>query len=61
MKQLIKLSDKAAQRIKEILSNDTTSLGVRIGVKAEDVLACLMLWNMPKNQNLMMNSLRKKG
>jgi len=34
MKQLIKLSDKAAQRIKEILSNDTTSLGVRIGVKS---------------------------
>tara|TARA_A100001011_G_scaffold395421_2_gene490381 strand:- start:2311 stop:2640 length:330 start_codon:yes stop_codon:yes gene_type:complete len=34
MKQLIKLSDKAAQKIKQILSKDTTSLGVRIGVKS---------------------------
>ena len=34
MSQIIKLSDKAADRIKSILSNDKTSLGVRIGVKS---------------------------
>jgi len=33
MKQVITLSDKAAQRIKEILSKDQSSSGVRIGVK----------------------------
>ena len=34
MKQLITLSDNAASRIKEILSNDETkSIGVRVGVK----------------------------
>ena len=35
MKQLITLSDNAASRIKEILSNDETkSIGVRVGVKS---------------------------
>ena len=34
MKQIIKLSDKAAGRKKEILSKDQKSLGVRIGVKS---------------------------
>ena len=34
MKQIIKLSDKAAIRIKEILSNDENSVGVRIAVKS---------------------------
>ena len=34
MTQLIKLSDKAADRIKEILSENKDSLGVRIGVKS---------------------------
>ncbi len=34
MKQIIKLSDKAAIRIKEILAQDEKSLGVRIGVKS---------------------------
>jgi len=35
MKQLITLSDNAASRIKEILSNDETkSLGVSVGVKS---------------------------
>ena len=33
MKQVITLSDNAANRIKEIISNDKTkSLGVRVGV-----------------------------
>ena len=34
MKQIITLSDKAASRIKEVLSKDEKSLGVRIGVKS---------------------------
>ena len=34
MNQIIKLSNKAAGRIKEILANDEKSLGVRIGVKS---------------------------
>ena len=34
MKQIITLSDKAAIRIKEVLSKDEKSLGVRIGVKS---------------------------
>ena len=35
MKQVITLSDNAANRIKEIMSNDETkSVGVRIGVKS---------------------------
>ena len=35
MKQVITLSDKAANRIKEIISNDETkSVGVRVGVKS---------------------------
>ena len=35
MKQVIKLTDKAAQRIKEIMSQDQSkSLGVRVGVKS---------------------------
>ena len=35
MKQVITLSDNAANRIKEIISNDKTkSVGVRVGVKS---------------------------
>ena len=34
MTQVIKLSDKAADRIKEIVSENKDSLGVRIGVKS---------------------------
>ena len=35
MKQVITLSDNAASRIKEIMSNDETkSIGVRVGVKS---------------------------
>ena len=34
MKQIIKLSNKAAGRIKEILAKDEKSFGVRIGVKS---------------------------
>tara|TARA_Y100000590_G_scaffold243838_1_gene274096 strand:+ start:1368 stop:1700 length:333 start_codon:yes stop_codon:yes gene_type:complete len=33
-KQIISLSENAANRIKEIMSNDKNSLGVRVGVKS---------------------------
>ena len=34
MTQIISLSDRAAERIREIMSKDQTSLGVRVGVKS---------------------------
>ena len=34
MTQIISLSDRAAERIKEIMSKDQNSLGVRVGVKS---------------------------
>ena len=34
MTQIISLSDRAAERIKEIMSKDQKSLGVRVGVKS---------------------------
>ena len=34
MTQIISLSDRAAERIKEIISKDQKSLGVRVGVKS---------------------------
>jgi len=33
-KQIISLSENAANRIKEIMTNDNNSLGVRVGVKS---------------------------
>ena len=43
MKQIIKLSDKAATRIKEVLSKDEKSLGVlELVLKVEDALGCHM-------------------
>ena len=34
MTQIISLSDRAAERLKEIMSKDQKSLGVRVGVKS---------------------------
>ena len=34
MTQIITLSDRAAERIKEIMSKDNSSFGVRVGVKS---------------------------
>ena len=49
MTQIIKLSDNAADRIKEIMSSaDNSTIGVRVGVESEDVQECLTLWNMQK-------------
>ena len=56
MNPIIKLSDNAAQRIKEIMSNaEKDSLGVRVSVKAGGcVQVCLTLWNILKKLILMM-------
>ena len=43
MSPIIKLSDNAASRIKEIMSGvESNSIGVRVAVKSGVVLACLM-------------------
>ena len=49
MNPIIKLSDNAAIRIKEIMSNaEKNSLGVRVSVKTVVAQVCLMSWNILK-------------
>ena len=58
-KQVISLSDQAANRIKEIMSSaENGSIGVRVGVKSGDAQECLILWNTQKKLILMMRLLR---
>ena len=48
-KQVISLSDQAADRIKEIMSSaDNDSIGVRVGVKSGGAQECLILWNIQR-------------
>jgi len=55
MNPIIKLSDNAAQRIKEIMSNaEKDSLGVRVSVKAGGCAGMSYLWNILKKLILMM-------
>ena len=53
MKQVITLSDRAANRIKEILSKDQNSSGVRIGVKSGGCagMSYVMEYTKDKNSN----------
>ena len=51
MTQVIKLSDKAADRIKEILSENKDSLGVRIGVKSGGCAGMSYIMEYAKNSN----------
>ena len=53
MKQVITLSDRAANRIKEILSKDQNSTGVRIGVKSGGCagMSDVMEYAKDKNSN----------
>ena len=51
MTQVIKLSDKAADRIKEILSENKDSLGVRIGVKSGGCAGMSYIMEYAKNLN----------
>ena len=51
MKQVITLSDRAANRIKEILSKDQNSSGVRIGVKSGGCAGMSYVMEYAKNAN----------
>ena len=51
MTQVIKLSDNAANRIKEIMSSaDNSTIGVRVELNLVVVQECLILWSMQKNK-----------
>ena len=52
MKQIITLSDSAAERIKQIMSSDkTNSVGVRIGVKSGGCAGMSYVMEYTKNTN----------
>jgi len=51
MKQVITLSDRAAKRIKEILSKDQSSSGVRIGVKSGGCAGMSYIMEYAKDKN----------
>ena len=51
MKQIITLSEKAANRIKEILSKDQKSSGVRIGVKSGGCAGMSYIMEYAKEKN----------
>ena len=50
MTQIISLSDRAAERIKEIMSKDQQSLGVRVGVKSGGCSGLSYELNFDKNK-----------
>ena len=54
MTQIISLSDRAAERIKEIMSKDQKSLGVRVGVKSGGCAGMAYIMEYAKEKNLMM-------
>ena len=61
MKQVITLSEKAAQRIKEILSKDQSSSGVRIGVKTGGCAGMSYVMEYAKDKNLNDELIEDKG
>ena len=61
MKQVITLSEKAAQRIKEILSKDQSSSGVRIGVKTGGCAGMSYVMEYAKNKNPSDELIEDKG
>ena len=61
MSQIIKLSDKAANRIKSILSNDKSSLGVRIGVKSGGCAGMSYVMEYTKETNPNDEVIEEKG
>ena len=61
MSQIIKLSDKAADRIKSILSNDKSSLGVRIGVKSGGCAGMSYVMEYAKSENPNDEMIEEKG
>ena len=61
MTQVIKLSDKAADRIKEILSENKDSLGVRIGVKSGGCAGMSYIMEYAKENNPTDEIIEDKG
>mgnify|MGYP001165010335 FL=1 len=61
MKQVITLSDKAAKRIKEILSKDQSSSGVRIGVKSGGCAGMSYVMEYAKGKNSSDELIEDKG
>ena len=61
MTQVIKLSDKAATRIKEILSKDKNSTGVRIGVKSGGCAGMTYIMEYAKNHQPNDELIEEKG
>ena len=62
MKQVITLSDNAANRIKEIISNDETkSVGVRVGVKSGGCAGMSYVMEYAKSSNSSDEIIEDKG
>ena len=62
MKQVITLSDNAANRIKEIMSNDETkSVGVRVGVKSGGCAGMSYIMEYAKEINPTDEIIEEKG
>ena len=61
MKQVITLSDRAANRIKEILSKDQNSSGVRIGVKSGGCVGMSYVMEYAKDKNSNDELIEDKG
>ena len=60
-KQIITLSDKAAERVKEIINQAKEPIiGVRVGELLEAAQECLMLWSMQKKLTQTMKLLKIK-
>ena len=61
MKQLITLSNNAANRIKEIMSKDHNSIGVRIGVKSGGCAGMSYIMEYAKENNPTDEIIEDKG
>ena len=62
MKQIIKLSDSAAERIKQIMSSDkNNSIGVRVGVKSGGCAGMSYVMEYAKSSNSKDEVIEDKG
>ena len=61
MTQIISLSDRAAKRIKEIISKDNKSFGVRIGVKSGGCAGMAYIMEYAKEKKINDEMIEDKG
>ena len=61
MRQIITLSEKAAKRIKEIISKNQNSLGVRVGVKSGGCAGMEYIMEYAQEKNLNEELIEDKG